>query len=93
MTEGFRSAAAAMVPLLLLSLGSTPALAAIRDPIIDVHMHALHADDQGPPPMGMCTPIVSMPVWDQRDILYNNAARFLRLTPAQMVAQAKMGRS
>jgi predicted TIM-barrel fold metal-dependent hydrolase len=36
------------------------------EPVIDMHMHALKADDQGPPPMGMCTPIVAMPVWDQR---------------------------
>ncbi len=34
------------------------------EPIIDVHMHALAADEQGPPPMGMCTPIVIFPAWD-----------------------------
>ena len=34
------------------------------EPIIDVHMHALAADDQGPPPMGMCTPIEIFPAWD-----------------------------
>jgi predicted TIM-barrel fold metal-dependent hydrolase len=28
---------------------------------------------------------------DKRDILYNNAARFLRLTPAQMAIQSRMG--
>jgi hypothetical protein len=28
---------------------------------------------------------------DKRDILYNNAARFLRLTPQQEEAQAKLG--
>jgi predicted TIM-barrel fold metal-dependent hydrolase len=55
-----------LILFLALNLGSTQALAG-RDPIIDVHMHALRADDQGPPPMGMCTPIASMPVWDQRD--------------------------
>src|SRR5829696_5802146 len=37
-----------------------------REPIIDMHMHALGADENGPPGQGMCTPIVSMPVWDQR---------------------------
>lgn len=58
-----------MKPLVFLVLGlcSTTAIAANREPIIDMHMHALHADDQGPPPMGMCTPIASMPVWDQRE--------------------------
>lgn len=35
-------------------------------PIIDMHMHAFAADDQGPPPMGMCTPFNEFPVWDQQ---------------------------
>jgi predicted TIM-barrel fold metal-dependent hydrolase len=45
-----------------------PAAVAARDrePILDMHLHALHADEQGPPPLAMCTPIVEMPVWDQR---------------------------
>lgn len=34
-----------------------------RLPIIDVHMHALAADDQGPPPIAICTPM-PMPAWD-----------------------------
>ena len=34
-----------------------------RQPIIDVHMHALPADYQGPPPVAMCTPF-PVPVWD-----------------------------
>ena len=45
--------------------GAEPAIRG-PDPIIDVHMHALAANDQGPPPMGMCTPIAEFPVWDQR---------------------------
>ena len=35
-----------------------------RLPIIDIHMHAMAADDQGPPPLAMCTPM-EFPVWDQ----------------------------
>ena len=35
-----------------------------REPVIDMHLHALAATAQGPPPMGMCTPIDSMPGWD-----------------------------
>ena len=35
-----------------------------REPIIDMHVHALAADDQGPPPLAMCTPIDPMPTWD-----------------------------
>ena len=55
-----------LILFLAAAIGATPTIAATREPIIDVHMHALHVDDQGPPPMGMCTPIVAMPVWDQR---------------------------
>jgi len=52
--------------LLAAMLVVTPPAAAARDrePIIDMHLHALHADEQGPPPLAMCTPIVQMPVWD-----------------------------
>lgn len=35
-----------------------------RLPIIDMHLHAMSADAQGPPPLAMCTPI-QFPVWDQ----------------------------
>jgi uncharacterized protein len=35
-----------------------------REPIIDVHMHALAADAQGPPPLGMCTPFPEYSAWD-----------------------------
>jgi predicted TIM-barrel fold metal-dependent hydrolase len=35
-----------------------------RDPIIDVHMHALAADAQGPPPLAMCTPFPEFAAWD-----------------------------
>ena len=43
---------------------SLPALSQDRLPVIDMHMHAMAADAQGPPPMGMCTPINPMPYWD-----------------------------
>src|SRR5687767_15144892 len=36
-------------------------------PVIDMHLHALAADDQGPPPLGICTPIASFPAWDPTD--------------------------
>jgi predicted TIM-barrel fold metal-dependent hydrolase len=35
-----------------------------RPPIIDMHLHALAADSQGPPPLAMCTPIDPLPTWD-----------------------------
>jgi hypothetical protein len=31
-------------------------------PIIDMHLHALRADSQGPPPLGFCLPLVDFPV-------------------------------
>jgi uncharacterized protein len=31
-------------------------------PIIDVHLHALHATEQGPPPLGFCMPVGEFPV-------------------------------
>lgn len=44
------------IPLSLLSQA--------RLPIIDIHLHATSADAQGPPPLGMCTPINPFPAWD-----------------------------
>lgn len=38
-------------------------LAEVPAPIIDMHLHALAYDQQGPPPLAMCTPM-QMPVWD-----------------------------
>jgi len=49
----------------LLALGA-PTQAAKPLPVIDMHMHAMGAFDQGPPPSGMCTPFDQFPVWDQR---------------------------
>ena len=39
--------------------GEQPAL-----PVIDVHLHALPADSQGPPPLAMCTPVTAWSAWD-----------------------------
>ena len=36
-------------------------------PIIDVHLHATSANDQGPPPIALCMPFVEWPTWDQRE--------------------------
>lgn len=43
-----------------------------REPIIDVHVHALAADEQGPPPLAMCTPIAEMPTWDMTRPVFEN---------------------
>mgnify|MGYP001125489844 CR=1 FL=1 len=53
-----------LVLLLLPQLLSVTALAQTRLPIIDMQLHAHTADSQGPPPLGMCTPINPFPVWD-----------------------------
>ena len=52
------AAAAAIASLLI------PLAAQQREPIIDVHMHALASDAQGPPPLGMCAPFPEYPAWD-----------------------------
>jgi predicted TIM-barrel fold metal-dependent hydrolase len=36
------------------------------EPIIDMHMHALAADAQGPPPLAMCTPFPEYAAWDPK---------------------------
>ena len=49
----------------LATLAVPVALAQTREPIIDMHLHALRADAQGPPPISMCAPLNPMPSWDQ----------------------------
>lgn len=51
-----------IVALALLS-GFTAPVAHARPPILDMHLHALAADQQGPPPLALCSPI-TMPVWE-----------------------------
>jgi uncharacterized protein len=43
---------------------SAGAAAKERPPIIDMHLHASTADQYGPPPLAMCTPLVELPAWD-----------------------------
>jgi hypothetical protein len=50
-------AAAALAP-------AAPVAQTARPPIIDMHMHAMRADDQGPPPLGVCQGNV-LPVIEQ----------------------------
>ena len=33
-------------------------------PIIDMHLHAIAADEEGPPPVAICSPIDPFPTWD-----------------------------
>ena len=51
--------------LALISFPATLQLSAqTRLPIIDMHLHALAANAQGPPPVAVCTPIDPFPAWD-----------------------------
>jgi predicted TIM-barrel fold metal-dependent hydrolase len=52
------------IVIALCSVCAPATLSQAREPIIDMHIHALAANAQGPPPMGMCTPINPMPAWD-----------------------------
>ena len=42
-------------------------------PIIDVHLHASHANSAGPPPSAICAPYDRWPSWDPKDGMANYA--------------------
>src|SRR5262249_741624 len=50
-------------------------------PVIDVHLHAVAADSQGPPPLAICTPLSSMPVRDAKEEWSNLFMTFLKKPP------------
>lgn len=58
MTPAFRQVFPFVVALAI------PATAQERLPIIDMHVHALAADGQGPPPVAICTGDEPFPTWD-----------------------------
>jgi uncharacterized protein len=43
---------------------TAPVTAQEQLPILDMHLHAMAANAQGPPPLGVCTPIQPFPSWD-----------------------------
>lgn len=55
-----------LATLLLLAGLAAGAEARTRPPIIDMHMHAMAADGQGPPPARVCAPIPAFDGWDPR---------------------------
>lgn len=52
------------IAALVLATVGCAAAGATPPPIIDVHLHALHADDQGPPPVVVCAPYDAIPIRD-----------------------------
>jgi predicted TIM-barrel fold metal-dependent hydrolase len=52
------------MPSLVLALLLVPLSSQQPLPIIDMHLHALAADAQGPPPVGICSPVDPFPAWD-----------------------------
>lgn len=54
-----------LTALTAVPVSATPAARTGKLPIIDMHMHAMAADEEGPPPLAMCTPFEQMPRWDQ----------------------------
>ena len=56
-----RIIAAALIPLL-----AGPASAQQRLPVIDMHLHASAAHENGPPPLALCVPVPAYPVRDPR---------------------------
>ena len=53
--------------VVVFALAAAPAApAAAQPPILDVHLHASLAADQGPPPLAMCTPFQGLDAWDPR---------------------------
>lgn len=52
--------------VLLLGVAAAPAAQTPPLPVIDMHLHALPADAQGPPPLALCPGRLQAPAWDQR---------------------------
>lgn len=61
--------------------GASPLDAA--PPIFDVHLHALAADAQGPPPLAMCTPFVEFPAWDPQQPYAQTFAEVMKEPPCE----------
>ena len=53
--------------LLVLLAGPAAVAAQVPPPVLDMHLHALGADDQGPAPVPICAPFSAFPAWDPAD--------------------------
>jgi hypothetical protein len=50
-------------------------------PVLDMHLHALPVDAQGPPPVGVCMGLAGMPAWDQRSAWPEQFFAWMRKDP------------
>ena len=54
-----------------------------KPPVIDMQLHAQPVDAQGPPPVAICTPINTMPVWDPAEPYSTVFFRLLKEPPCE----------
>lgn len=52
-------------------------------PIIDMHLHAIAADEEGPPPVAICSPIDPFPTWDPAQPYSTTFMRMVKQPPCQ----------
>ena len=68
----------------LVIFGSSALVAQSRnEPVIDMHLHAAHADSQGPPPILVCAPFSIWPAWDPQTGGEAYGMSFLKHPPCQ----------
>lgn len=70
-----------LLVFVMLVLFPAAARAQERLPIIDMHLHAMAADDQGPPPVAICTPFPQFEAWDQQVPLGDQFMTLLKRPP------------
>jgi len=68
--------AACIVPSHAILKGQTRPL-----PVLDMHLHAMAADAQGPPPLGICLGLVGIPAWDQRGVWAEQFLAWMKKPP------------
>ncbi|TBW28470.1 amidohydrolase family protein [Gramella sp. KN1008] len=54
-------------------------------PVLDMHLHAVPVDMNGPPPVSMCAPPLEMPVWDQKKTWGETFVEYLKRTDCDNV--------
>jgi predicted TIM-barrel fold metal-dependent hydrolase len=54
----------AIVAWIFVVVTASPLSGQGRPPILDMHLHAVAANSQGPPPLAMCSPLQRIPAWD-----------------------------